>query len=100
MSSTTHRDHANALREQALRCIYPNFTTLEAYDKQQLAKERKLDDARGRVTSHPLDWFYDEFGKETTCLVGTTDSAKTTAENSDAGLQADLAQGNNLGDKT
>ena len=37
--------------------------------------------------------------KETPCLDGTTDSAKTTTVNSDAGLQKDLAQGNNLGDK-
>ena len=38
--------------------------------------------------------------KETPCLDGTKDSAKTTAVSLDAGLQADLAQGNNLGDKT
>ncbi len=54
----------DSLEEQALRAIYPNFTTLAAHRKQQLCKERKLDDARGRVTSHPLDWFYDVFVKD------------------------------------
>ena len=62
----SRKNLGDILEEQALRAIYPNFTTLEAYRKQQLYKERKLDDARGRTWTHPLDWFYNEFRKEPT----------------------------------
>lgn len=55
------RELSDILREQSLRAIYPNFTTLANYDEKVRYAELKLDDQRGRATGHPMDWLYDNF---------------------------------------